>query len=248
MTDTVKVKDAMRSQSAMAAYRSLMYGPASMGFVMRAELIQLCLAGMPGAAGLFLRSKLYRFMFGSISGKIVIGRNVTLRHPRKISAGSGIILDDNSVIDAKGSDNNGIILGDNVFIGRGSIVYCKNGDITLGNQVSISSSCTLFSSNNLTIGDQTLIGAYSYLLSGGEYDIHSELPFVEQDGMRTNGPLSIGRNCWLATRVTVLDAAGSIGDHCVVAAGAVVTKPLPDHSVAMGIPARIVKNLKQGNI
>lgn len=235
----------MRGKSAFAAYRSLMYGEASLGFVIRSELVQFLLAGMPGALGLFLRSKLYRFMFGSTAGKFVIGRNVTLRHTQKIKLGDGVILDDNSVLDAKGGSDSGIILGDRVFIGRGSIVYCKNGKISLGNQVSISSSCTLFSSNSLTIGNQTMVGAYSYLLSGGEYDMDSKVPFAEQDGMCTNGPLKIGHNCWLAARVTMLDAAGSIGDHCVVAAGAVVTKPLPAHSVAMGIPARIVKHLKK---
>jgi len=244
-TKTVKVKDAMQNGSAFAAYRSLMYGDTSLGYVILAELLQFCLSGMPGAAGIFLRSKLYKSLFGSTDGKVIIGRNVVLRHPRKIKVGKGVILDDNCVIDAKGTDNNGITLGNGVFVGRGTIIYCKNGNITLGERVSISSSCTLFSSNELNIGAGTLIGAYSYLLSGGEYDINSDMPFIDQDGMQTNGPLSVGKNCWLATRVTVLDAAGSIGDHCVVGAGAVVTKPLPHHSVSTGIPARVVKTLEQ---
>ncbi len=247
MTDarTTKVKDAMQSQSAFNAYRSLMYGDTSLGFVIRAELLQSCLSGMAGAAGILLRSRLYRGLFGAVDGKVIIGRNVVLRHPRKIRIGGGVILDDNCMVDAKGQDNEGIALGDGVFIGRGSIVYCKNGNMTLGNRVSVSSSCTLFSSNDLTIGTGTLIGAYSYILSGGEYDLASPLPFIDQDGMKTAGPLTIGDDCWLGTRVTVLDAAGSIGDHCVIGAGAVVTKPIPPDSVAAGVPARIIKQLEQ---
>jgi len=240
-----KVKDALQSQSAFAAYRALMYGDTSLGYVIRAELLQSCLSGMAGAAGIFLRSKLYKSLFGSIEGKVIIGRNVVLRHPRKIRLGAGVILDDNCMVDAKGQNNKGITFGDGVFIGRNSIVYCKNGNITLGERVSVSSSCTLFSSNELTIGDGTLIGAYSYLLSGGEYDIIAPTPFAEQDGMKTAGPLTIGNNCWLGTRVTVLDATGSIGDHCVIGAGAVVTKPVPRDSVAAGVPARIVNQLDQ---
>lgn len=247
MTDarTTKVKDAMQSQSAFAAYRSLMYGDTSLGYVMRSELLQSCLSGMAGAAGIFLRSRLYKSLFGAVDGKVIVGRNVVLRHPRKIRLGSGVILDDNSMVDAKGQDNRGIALGDGVFIGRGSIVYCKNGNITLGDRVSVSSSCTLFSSNDLTIGGGTLIGAYSYILSGGEYDLDSPVPFIDQDGMKTAGPLTIGDNCWLGTRVTVLDATGSIGDHCVIGAGAVVIKPLPSDSVAAGVPARVIKQLEQ---
>ncbi len=243
--NTIKVKDALQIQSAFAAYRALMYGDTSLGFAIRAELLQSCLSGMGGAAGIFLRSRFYKGLFGAVDGKVIIGRNVVLRHPRKIRLGSGVILDDNCMIDAKGQDNEGIALGDGVFIGRGSIVYCKNGNITLGNRVSVSSSCTLFSSNDLTIGKGTLIGAYSYLLSGGEYNMASPVPFIDQDGMQTAGPLSIGDNCWLGARVTVLDAAGSIGDHCVIGAGAVVIKPVPPDSVAAGVPARIVKRLEQ---
>jgi acetyltransferase-like isoleucine patch superfamily enzyme len=246
-THTVKVKDAMQSQSAFAAYRGLMYGDTSLGFVIRSELLQTCLSGMAGAAGILLRSRLYKPLFGAVEGKVIVGRNVVLRHSKKIRLGSGVILDDNTMVDAKGQTNTGIVLGDGVFIGRGSIVYCKNGDITLGNQVSVSSSCTLFSSNALTVGAGTLIGSYSYLLSGGEYDTASDQPFVEQDGMKTAGPLTIGTNCWLGARVTVLDAAGSIGDHSVIGAGAVVTKPIAPDSVAAGIPARIVKQLSSSS-
>ncbi len=242
---TTKVKDAMQSRSAFAAYRALMYGDTSLGYVIHAELLQSCLSGMAGAAGIFLRSRLYKGLFGAVDGKVIIGRNVVLRHPRKIRLGVGVILDDNCMVDAKGENNQGIVLGDGVFIGRGSIVYCKNGNITLGDRVSVSSSCTLFSSNNLTVGTGTLIGAYSYILSGGEYDLDSPLPFIDQDGMKTAGPLTIGDNVWLGTRVTVLDAAGSVGDHCAIGAGAVVTKPVPPDSVAAGIPARIVKQLEK---
>ncbi len=241
--NSVKVKDTINNQSAFAAYRTLMYGKSSLGFVIWAEILQFFLSGMAGAAGILLRSKLYKPLFGSVDGKLIIGRNVVLRHPHKIKLGKQVVLDDNSMVDAKGENNNGIVMGDGVFIGRGSIVYCKNGNITLGDSVSISSSCTLFSSNELNVGDGTLIGAYSYLLSGGEYDISSELPFIDQDGMQTNGPLTVGANCWLGTRVTVLDAASNIGDHCVIGAGAVVTKPLPQNSMAMGVPARVIKKI-----
>jgi len=244
-TNTVKVKDAMQSKSAFAAYRSLVYGDASLAFIIKSELLQFFIGGLPGAAGLFLRSKLYKSLFKNVAGKLVVGRNVVLRHSKKIELGSGVILDDNCVIDAKGTDNRGIIIGNGVFIGRGSIIYCKNGNITFGDRVNISSSCTVFSSNDLTIGDGTMIGAYSYILNGGEYDMYSELPFADQDGMQTAGPLKIGNNCWMGARVTILDGAANIGDHCVIAAGAVVTKKLPQNSVAAGIPARVIKTIEK---
>ncbi|MCE9616340.1 MAG: acyltransferase [Lentisphaerae bacterium] len=148
------------------------------------------------------------------------------------------------MVDAKGDTNTGITLGDRVFIGRGSIVYCKNGDMVLGDGVNVSSNCTLFSSNRLTIEAGVMIGGYSYLLSGGEYDVTDRAtPFADQSGMETKGPLVVGPNCWLGAHVTVLDAA-SIGANSVIGAGAVVTKPIPADSLALGVPARVVRSLK----
>ncbi len=60
--------------------------------------------------------------------------------------------------------------------------------------------------------------------------------------MKTKGPLVIGPNCWLGARVTVLDGA-NIGEHCVIGAGAVVTKPIPRDSLALGVPARAIKRI-----
>ena len=244
-TAGVKVRSAVHGsgRSAFRAYRNLVYGDASLAYVMKAETIAALTGSMPGAAGLLLRSRLYPSLFGAAGRKLLVGRNVTLRHARKIRLGERVILDDGCVIDAKGTTNRGITLGDGVFIGRNTIVYCKNGDIELQERVNVSSSCTLFSSNRLTVERDTMIGAYAYFLSGGEYDIREGAPpFVEQSGMETRGPLVIGAGTWIGARVTVLDAA-SVGERCVIGAGAVVTKPIPPGSLAVGVPARVVRSL-----
>ena len=59
-----------------------------------------------------------------------------------------------------------------------------------------------------------------------------------QPGTCTKGPLSVGEDCWIGTGVKVLDAAQSIGPRAVVAAGAVVTKPLAGNATYAGVPAR----------
>lgn len=228
--------------SAFAKYRALNYGDSSLGHVIAAEIIQLISQGVPGALGLALRKVLYPSLFKSVGRGCVFGRNITLRHAHKITLGEGVILDDNSVVDAKGGTNRGIAIGSGVYVGRNTIVYCKNGDITLGDRVNLSANCQIFSSNSLTIGADTVVGAFSYFLSGGEYDYRSTVPFAQQSGQETKGPLTIGANCWFGAHVTVTDAA-NIGDHCVIGAGAVVVKPVPANSIALGVPARVVKSL-----
>lgn len=228
--------------SAFAKYRHVCYGAASLPAIIAAEITLLLCNSLPGAAGLWLRGKLYRRLFASTGKGVVFGRNMTLRHPHKIRIGNNVVLDDNVVLDAKGDRNQGITIGDNVYLGRNTIVYCKDGDIVIGAKANISSNCQLFSSNRLDVGAGTVVGAFSYFLSGGEYDSASATPFADQDVQPSMGPLVIGANSWIGAHVTVTDAS-TIGEHCVIGAGAVVTRPVPPDSVAVGVPARVVKSL-----
>jgi acetyltransferase-like isoleucine patch superfamily enzyme len=234
-----KVKDAISApgKSAFRAYRDIYYGDTSLWYVIKSELITTLTCGLSGAVGLFLRQMLYPCLFKQCGRKVVFGKNMTLRHAHKISLGHRVILDDQTVLDAKGEDNEGIVLEDDVYVGRNTIIYCKNGNITLENQVNISSNCQLFSSNELRVGAQTVIAAFTYLLSGGQYDIRDRAtPFAKQSGMITRGSTVIGPNCWLGAGVVVVDGV-KIGSHCVIGAGAVVTKDVPDDYLATGVPA-----------
>ncbi|HMP89154.1 MAG TPA: acyltransferase [Kiritimatiellia bacterium] len=232
--------------SAWRKYRDLVHGDVSNARVLFSELVTFLIGGFPGPLGLFLRSKIFPKLFGACGSKVVFGRNVVLRHAHKIRLGDRVVVDDYAVLDAKGRENRGIEIGDDVYIGRNTIIYCKGGDIVLENAVNISSNCQIFSSNRLEIGAGTVIGAFTYLLSGGEYDHEDPTPFAKQSGMKTKGPLRIGANSWLGARVTVLDAA-TVGDHCVLAAGAVVNKPIPPDSIAGGVPAKVIKSIATGS-
>ena len=237
-----KVKE-ITAGSASGAYRALMYGDMGLGKVIWAEILFTLIGGMGGAGGLFLRMKLYPTLFKSCGRKVVFGRNVTIRHPHKIVLGDGVVLDDNAVVDAKGADNSGIVLRDRVYIGRNTIVYCKNGDIEIGENVSFSANCIVFSSNKLTMKKNSVVAAFAYLLSGGEYDLDDPTPLALQKGTCTKGPLEIGDDCWIGAGAKVLDGA-CLGDHVALGAGAVANKPVPANSIAVGVPARVVKTRK----
>ena len=246
-SENVKVGKTMSDTrtSSFQKYKAIYHGDVSLWRMYRTECVLGAFGRSCGPLGLALRKLVFPGLFKTCGKGTVFGKNITLRHPAKISLGKNVIVDDGEMLDAKGSSNSGISIGANVFVGRNTIIYCKNGNITIGNNVNISSNCTIFSSNDLTIEADVIIGAYSYLLSGGEYDPYSKEKFVDQSGMKSKGPLTVGSNTWLGTRVTVLDAA-NIGSHCVIGAGAVVNKPVEPGSVAVGVPARKVKSL--GNL
>jgi acetyltransferase-like isoleucine patch superfamily enzyme len=168
---------------------------------------------------------------------VVFGQNVVLRHPHKIHVGSNIVIDDQCLLDAKGTDNRGIRIGDGVFIGRNTILSCKNGDIELADGANIGFNCELFSASRVTVGRDVLMAAYSYVI-GGDHDFSNPAaPVVAQP--RTSAGVSIGDGAWIGAGAKILDGV-QIGAHAVIGAGAVVRESVPARSVAVGVPARVV--------
>ena len=243
MSSNYKVGKALKGGGGVRAYQDLVLGTRSLGFLLKFELIMLAAQNLPGALGLWLRKKLYPCLLGACGKGCLFGKGVSFRHPGKISLGHGVVLDDGVLVDAKGEHNRGVSLGDGVFVGRNSLVYTKGGEIELAAGVNVSANCELYASNRLVVGEGCFIAAYSYLLSGGEYEIGSTVPLSQQAGDFTRGPTVVGKNVWIAAHVVVADGS-VIGDHAVVAAGAVVRGEIPARTLAGGVPARVIKELK----
>lgn len=244
MSKAYKISGGLAGGGGVRAYQDLVLGSRSLWFLLKYEFIMLLTKNCPGALGLWLRKKLYPLLLGASGPGCLFGCGITLRHPRKIRLGAGVVVDDNVMLDAKGQDNQGIKLGDRVYVGRNSIVYTKGGDIELADKVNVSANCELFSGNRLFIGQGSVIAAYSYLLSGGEYDYNSLTPLAEQAGDVTRGETRVGANVWLAAHVVVADGS-RVGDNSVVGAGAVVRGEIPADSLAAGVPARVVRGLER---
>lgn len=232
-----KVKDIGKGGS-LRKYIGITHGDVALWRAVRNELLTMAFGYIPGALGLALRRIFFPCMFRECGRGVVFGRALTFRHACKISLGDGAILDDGAMLDAKGDANDGIRIGAGAFVGRGTKIYCKGGDIRLGDRANISSLCTIYSGNSLEIGTGCMVGAYTYILSAGEYDWRDPTPFADQAGDRTKGPLTIGADCWIGARATILDGAGAIGDRAVVAACALVNRPVPAGAVVGGVPAR----------
>jgi acetyltransferase-like isoleucine patch superfamily enzyme len=195
----------------------------------------LCSAWVPGALGLFLRSKLYPMILGRVGRNVAFGANVVLRHPHKIEIGDDVVIDDNCCLDAKGTTNRGITIGQGVFLGRGTILSCKNGDIVLEDGANVGFNVEVFSAANVRIGRKVLIAAYTYLVGGDHLYDRVDIPVLEQG--RTARGIDVDDNVWLGAHVVVADGV-LIGRDAVVGAGAVV----PEFHVAAGVPARIIRD------
>lgn len=176
---------------------------------------------------------------------MVFGNNIVIRHSKKIILGNNVIIDDNVLLDAKGSENSGITLKDDVFIGRNSIISCKGGEIILEERANVGFNCEIFSSNKVVIGKDNLIAAYTYVVGGGNYKLErTDIPINQQPDFEGKGGVITEEDVWLAAHVVLLDGT-KIGKGSVVAAGAVVSGEIPPYSIAGGVPAKVIKSRVQ---
>jgi acetyltransferase-like isoleucine patch superfamily enzyme len=224
-------------RSSREKYQDLVVGRPGFAALAKYELVVLLSQGVPGAAGLALRKTMYPWLLGSCGTGVVFGQNVVLRHPHKIHIGSNVVIDDNCLVDAKGETNLGIRIGDGVFIGRNTILSCKNGDIQLADGANLGFNCEVFSASRVTIGRHVLMAAYTYVI-GGDHDFSDPAKAVISQG-RVSAGVSIGDGAWIGAGAKILDGV-AIGDHAVIGAAAVVRENVPANSIAVGIPARVV--------
>jgi acetyltransferase-like isoleucine patch superfamily enzyme len=223
--------------SAREKYAALIIGRPGWDALIKHEFVVLLSQSVPGALGLALRKTLYPLLLGSCGRNVVFGQNVVLRHPHKIHIGDNVVIDDNCLLDAKGASNTGIRIASGVFIGRNTILSCKNGDIDLAEGANIGFNCEIFSASRVRIGRNALLAAYCYLI-GGDHDFSdSSRPVLEQ--ARKSAGITVSDGAWLGAGAKVLDGV-DIGANAVVGAGAVVRESVPERATAVGVPARVV--------
>jgi acetyltransferase-like isoleucine patch superfamily enzyme len=231
-------------KSLFTKYTELFLGEKSFWKLLRFELIQLFFSWIPGALGLVLRKISYPCLFNNVGKGVVFGRNITLRHPQKISVGANCFIDDNVVLDAKGKENRGLELGENVYVGRNSILSCKEGSIFIADYCNISANCSLLSETEIKLGKYCFLAGYCFLVAGGNHSFDNiTTPIMFQPSF-TKGGILIADDVWLGAGVIVLDGV-TIGQGSVVGAGSVVTQPLPEYSVAVGSPAEKIKDRRE---
>ncbi|HEV8310883.1 MAG TPA: acyltransferase [Methylomirabilota bacterium] len=229
-------------RSAGQRYMDLFVGERGWWPLVRYETVMLLASWVPGALGLLLRSRLYPRLLGACGRNVSFGVNVTLRHPRKIRIGDDVAVDDGCVLDAKGTANEGIRIGRRVFLGRNTILTCKDGDIVLEDGVNISYHCAVFSASSVRIGADTLLAAYCYVVGGGHDFDRTDVPVIRQG--RPSKGIEIGSGVWLGAGAVILDGVG-VGHDAVVGAHAVVTQDVPPFAVAAGAPARVIRDRRE---
>ena len=174
-----------------------------------------------------MRSKLALLYFSAFEGPRLkrLGRNSLLYSPYRIDGPEGISLGDQSVFQG------------------GAWLYCVGGEAAPAS-LSIGTGCVFGYNNHVTavgsvrIGDHVLTANNVYI-SDNVHDYRDISRPVMQQPVIVKGKVEIGDGCWLGENAVILGA--SVGKNCVIGANAVVTHDIPDFSVAVGIPARVIR-------
>ncbi|MDY0146228.1 MAG: hypothetical protein RBS84_09620, partial [Kiritimatiellia bacterium] len=172
-------------------YARLAVGREGLGALLHYELVTGALSGWAGAAGLWLRRKLYPGLLASCGRGLIIGRNVTIRGAARIHIGRNVAIDDNVVLDARGAEAS-IKLGDGVLISRNTILRARNGRIAIGEGSDIGANCVLATDSQLEIGRDVLLAAYVYVTAGGNHRYEDVTTPIIRQGFSSKGGVHIG--------------------------------------------------------
>jgi acetyltransferase-like isoleucine patch superfamily enzyme len=227
-------------KGAAAKYKELFLGKVSFFYFLKYELVMMLFSAVPGALGFALRKVFYPGLFKKVGKKVVFGRNMTVRHPKKIEIGDNVTFDDYTVIDAKGENNNGIKIGNNVLIGRNTTLSCKGGDIEIGDYSNIGPNNILISESSLKTGKYVFTSGHIYMIAGGNHTFERrDIPIWFQPSVSKGGIL-LEDDIWIGASATILDGV-RIGKGAIIGAATLVHKRIRPYTINVGVPAQLIK-------
>lgn len=112
--------------------------------------------------------------------------------------------------------------------------------VHFGKNVYANFNLTLVDDTHIYVGDYTMFGPNVTVATAG----HPILPYLREKAFQYNMPVRIGRNCWIGAGAVIVPGV-TIGDNTVIGAGSVVTRDIPENSVAMGVPCRVVREISE---
>ena len=181
--------------------------------------------------------------FKKSNGLIFMGRGVSVQYGRHLQCGKNLNLQAFSSINAL--SYNGVKIGNNFTLGKYSIIECTGvlrdvgNSLTIGNNVGMNHYCFIGARGDIIIGNNVIFGPRVSIFSENHnYSDQSRL--INEQGV-TKGKTIIGDDVWVGANVSIMSGV-EIGDGCVIASGAVVTKSVSPYSIVAGIPAKVLKN------
>jgi acetyltransferase-like isoleucine patch superfamily enzyme len=190
--------------------------------------------------GVKLRNLLYRTIFAHIGNSVYIQDGVEFISTEAIEIGDGVYIFKGVRIDGKGHKSNIVHLENGVILERNVLIGALNKTcISIGQDTFIGPGVCIAGPGDIKIGKHCLIAAHTGIYANN-HNFTDPIKPIKYQGITHKG-IVIEDDCWLGHGVKVLDGV-TIGKGSVIGAGAVVTKDIPAYSIAVGVPARVIKS------
>lgn len=191
----------------------------------------------------WLHARYARDMLLSMGQGVVLDPSVRFRYPHSIAIGERCRLYEDVILVGKPGRDPGIVLGPLTKVHERAILDAYSGRIFTGKNAFIGHMSVVCGHGGLSIGDNTLISGLCYIIPANHIFESDQYPLRFQGETRRG--IVIGANVWIGAGCTILDGV-TIGDNVVVGGGSVVASDLPAWSVAVGVPARVIR-MRQRN-
>ena len=157
---------------------------------------------------------------------IKCGKNVAITPPLKIRGVKGCV-----------------VIGNNVSISASTILLgvTPQAKFIFGNNIRVAHHFQISCAHMVNIGSDVNIAPFVFISDHNHKFEDPDKPIKDQGiCIKEGGAVMIGEGSWIGTKVSIIGSV-RIGKHCVIGANSVVTKDIPDYSVAVGSPARVIK-------
>jgi acetyltransferase-like isoleucine patch superfamily enzyme len=215
----------------------------SFGRYILEQSLYLLLGWVPTLVGIALRGVFYRLIL-DMDGWAAIENGVRLRFANYIRLGHGSYIDQGAYLHACPQ---GIEIGAGTIVMHGAVLHVYNfrnmphSGIKIGRDSLVGEYSVIRGQGGVQIGDRVYTSPFTQIIAVNHVFDDPDRPFVEQ-GISAEG-IVIEDDVWLGASVVVTDGV-HIGKGAVVAAGAVVTKDVPPHTVVGGVPAKPIKSIE----
>ena len=218
-------------------YVTRVTGEHSLSKFIRQGFVLTFFSGFPTVVGSVLRGRVYRSIMGNVGSNCFIEENVRFYAPQRIHLGNRVFIGEHSFIDAayQGSE---IRIKNGAHISQAAVLRAVGGKIVVGEMANIGTRAIIYGADDVEIGRYALLSNCVELMTGNHVFKDPTTPIRFQG--RKTGKIVICEDVWLGAYVIVLPGV-TIGKGSVVGAGAVVTKDIPNYSVAVGNPAKVIK-------
>jgi len=203
------------------------------------SLITSALDWIPLSIGMKLRSLGYKTVFSYIDSTVQIEKNIFLTRPYRIGIKRNSFIKSGVNLEVC-SDENSIYIGEKVILDLGVSIKAHpgKGNIIIGDFTSIGPYACL-SGREISVGKNCMIASHCGIYANNHIFADTEVPMKHQG--RSYKGITIEDDCWLGTGVKILDGV-TVGKGSVIGAGSVILKDIPEYSVVVGVPGKIIKS------